>query len=128
MCQEAGITLPDFEEITGVAVVTFRGSVGKMTRPEVGSKVESRPESLPIKLDFDHWIWKFREISVGPSRSRTSWKPRRVAGKRNRKRRELFDAQDASDAQRDELIKRVEGQPRWRHTLKPAFTFWWRLV
>ena len=33
-----------------------------------------------------------------------------LEGERNRKRRELFDAQDAIDGQRDELIKRIEGQ------------------
>ena len=35
-----------------------------------------------------------------------------LEGERNRKRRELFDAQDAIDGQRDELIKRIEGQLR----------------
>jgi hypothetical protein len=33
-----------------------------------------------------------------------------LEGERNRKRRELFDAQDAIDGQRDDLIKRIEGQ------------------
>jgi adenine-specific DNA-methyltransferase len=47
---------------------------------------------------------------------------------RNRKRRELFDAQDAIDAQRDELIGRIEKQLRQRHTLNPVFTFRWRLA
>jgi ATP-dependent DNA helicase RecG len=47
MCQEAGIAPPEFEEITGAAVVTFRVRVGETAGPEVGSKVESRPESQP---------------------------------------------------------------------------------
>jgi len=47
---------------------------------------------------------------------------------RNRKRRELFDAQDAIDGQRDELIKRIEGQLQQRHTVKPVFCFRWRLA
>ena len=47
---------------------------------------------------------------------------------RNRKRRELFDAQDAIDAQRDELIGRIEKQLRQRHTLRPVFVFRWRLT
>ncbi|HWQ68487.1 MAG TPA: hypothetical protein VN494_00805 [Patescibacteria group bacterium] len=46
---------------------------------------------------------------------------------RNRKRRELFDAQDAIDAQRDELIGRIEEQLSQRHTLNPVFTFRWSL-
>ncbi len=47
---------------------------------------------------------------------------------RNRKRRELFNAQDAIDAQRDELIGRIEKRLRQRHALKPVFTFRWRLA
>ena len=50
-----------------------------------------------------------------------------LEGERNRKRRELFDAQDAIDGQRDELIKRIEGQLRQRHAVKPVFCFRWRL-
>ena len=51
-----------------------------------------------------------------------------LEGERNRKRRELFDAQDAIDGQRDELIKRIEGQLRQRHAVKPVFMFRWRLT
>lgn len=47
---------------------------------------------------------------------------------RNRKRLELFYVQDAIDGQRDALIKRIEGQLRQRHSLKPLFTFRWRLT
>ena len=51
-----------------------------------------------------------------------------LEGERNRKRRELFDAQDAIDGQRDELIKRIEGQLQQRHAVKPVFCFRWRLA
>jgi len=51
-----------------------------------------------------------------------------LEGERNRKRRDLFDPQDAIDGQRDELIKRIEGQLRQRHTVKPVFCFRWRLA
>jgi adenine-specific DNA-methyltransferase len=47
---------------------------------------------------------------------------------RNRKRRELFDAQDAIDSQRDELIARIEKQHQQRHSSKPVFSFRWRLT
>ena len=47
---------------------------------------------------------------------------------RNRKRRELFDAQDAIDAQRDELIGGIEGQLRQKHTVQIVFRFCWRLA
>ena len=52
----------------------------------------------------------------------------RLEGTRNRKRRELFDAQDAIDSQRDELIRRIEKQLHHRHMVKPVFAFRWRLV
>jgi hypothetical protein len=44
------------------------------------------------------------------------------AAERDRKRRELFDAQ------RDELIGCIEKQPSRHHTLKPVFTFRERLA
>jgi len=47
---------------------------------------------------------------------------------RNRMRRELFDAQDAIDIQRDELIGRIEKQLRQRHALKSLFAVRWRLT
>ena len=40
----------------------------------------------------------------------------------------FYHAQDAIDVQRDELIGRIEKQLRQRHTLKPLFTFRWRLA
>jgi len=51
-----------------------------------------------------------------------------LEAERNRKRRDLFDAQDAIDAQRDELIGRVEGQLRQKDTIQAVFRFRWRLA
>lgn len=51
-----------------------------------------------------------------------------LEGERNRKRRELFAAQDAIDGQRDELIERIEGQLHQTHAVKPVFLFRWRLA
>jgi adenine-specific DNA-methyltransferase len=51
-----------------------------------------------------------------------------LEGERNRKRRELFDAQDAIDGQRDELIERIEGQLHQTHAVKTIFLFRWRLA
>lgn len=45
---------------------------------------------------------------------------------RNRMWRELFDAQDAIDAQRDDLIVRIGKQLAQRFALEPVFTFRWR--
>ena len=43
---------------------------------------------------------------------------RSLEGERNRKRRELFDAQDEIDGRRDGLIKRIEGQLHQTHAVK----------
>ncbi len=51
MCQKAGIAPPEFEEITGAAVVTFRVHVGVTAGAEVESRPESQPESRPESLD-----------------------------------------------------------------------------
>jgi adenine-specific DNA-methyltransferase len=45
--------------------------------------------------------------------------------KRSRKRRELYDAQDAIDVQRDELIAKIEGQLQQKHDLEPVWRVRW---
>ncbi|MBV9500443.1 MAG: hypothetical protein JO138_13810 [Acidobacteriaceae bacterium] len=47
---------------------------------------------------------------------------------RNRKRRELFETQDKIDAQREELIERIQSQMKQTHDLQPLFAFAWTLV
>ncbi|TET32859.1 MAG: DEAD/DEAH box helicase [Planctomycetota bacterium] len=47
---------------------------------------------------------------------------------RNTKRRELFDAQDAIDEQREELIVNIEKQLKQRRNVQTLFTIRWRLV
>ena len=51
-----------------------------------------------------------------------------VESERNGKRRELYDAQDAIDCQRDELIAKIEGQLRMKQTTKTLFTVRWTLI
>ena len=46
---------------------------------------------------------------------------------RTRKRRDLFDAQDDIDKQRDDLIGRIESQLRQKQTVTPMFTIRWSL-
>jgi adenine-specific DNA-methyltransferase len=48
--------------------------------------------------------------------------------RRNGKRRELFDAQDAIDRQREELIGKIEKQLRHTQGVKAVFTIRWRLI
>ena len=82
--------------------------------------------------DLDLQIREFRKTSALAAALKDKLETQKglksLEADRNRKRRELFDAQDAIDAQRDELIGRIEKQLRQRHTLKPLFTFRWRLA
>jgi len=45
--------------------------------------------------------------------------------RRNSKRRELFDAQDAIDQQREDLIGKIEKQLKHRSEIHPLFTIRW---
>ncbi|MEK7485726.1 MAG: helicase-related protein, partial [Planctomycetota bacterium] len=47
---------------------------------------------------------------------------------RNKRRRDLFDAQDAIDEQRDELIHKIEGQLHQTHNIQTLFRFQWELL
>lgn len=51
-----------------------------------------------------------------------------LEAKRVRKRRELFEAEDEIDRQRDEMITRIEARLRQNHSLRKAFVVRWRLV
>ncbi len=50
-----------------------------------------------------------------------------VESERNRKRRELYDAQDAIDRDRDELIGRIEKQLKVKQNSETFFTIRWQL-
>ena len=52
-------------------------------------------------------------------------KIRELESNRNRKRRELYDAQDAIDRQRDDLIARIEQQLRQEYNVELLFTIRW---
>lgn len=52
---------------------------------------------------------------------------KRVESERNRKRRELYEAQDAIDQRRDELIRKIEKQLSMNQRSEPLFTICWKL-
>ena len=52
---------------------------------------------------------------------------RTLEGHRNRQRRELFEAQDAIDVKRDELIKGIESQLKQSHAVARVFLIRWHL-
>lgn len=52
---------------------------------------------------------------------------RALESARNTKRRELFDAQDRIDGERDELISRIEQQMQQRQEIEALFTIRWTL-
>ena len=47
---------------------------------------------------------------------------------RNKKRRELFDQQDRIDAQRDELIEKIERQLKQKHETEKVFRIRWNII
>lgn len=51
-----------------------------------------------------------------------------LEAKRNKLRRDLYDQQDAIDAQRNDLITEIEKQLKQEHSLLPLFTLRWRLA
>ena len=53
---------------------------------------------------------------------------RELEQRRSRKRRELYDAQDQIDAQRDELIQGMEKQLKTEHQVEPVFTIRWSIT
>ena len=55
-------------------------------------------------------------------------KQRTVENQRNKKRRELYDAQDAIDHQRDELIGKIERQLLAKQTMQSIFVVRWSIT
>ncbi|MEX0642702.1 MAG: SNF2-related protein [Pirellulales bacterium] len=53
---------------------------------------------------------------------------RELERRRNSKRRDLFDAQDAIDTQREELIGKIEKQLKHTSDVQALFTFRWRVL
>jgi superfamily II DNA or RNA helicase len=53
---------------------------------------------------------------------------RAIESQRNEKRRSLFDAQDAVDRRREELIVQIEEKLTHRITLEPVFTIRWTMA
>ena len=47
---------------------------------------------------------------------------------RNTKRRELFDAQDAIDTHREELIEKIEKQLKQRRSVQVLFAIRWEVT
>jgi ATP-dependent DNA helicase RecG len=90
MCREAGIAPPEFEEITGAAVVTFRVHVGQTARPEVESKVESQPDSRPESLDR-RVLTLLKPQAMGKSEISAHLGQKAVSGQLNKVIRELID-------------------------------------
>jgi adenine-specific DNA-methyltransferase len=50
-----------------------------------------------------------------------------LESKRNQRRRDLYDAQDSIDGERDTLISGIEKQLKQQHTVQSLFTIRWRL-
>lgn len=51
-----------------------------------------------------------------------------LEARRNKLRRDLYDQQDAIDAQRNDLIAEIEKQLKRQHSLLPLFRLRWRII
>lgn len=52
---------------------------------------------------------------------------KQAESERNKTRRELYDAQDAIDQQREVLIAKIEGQLKMEHKVAPLFILRWEM-
>ena len=53
---------------------------------------------------------------------------KKLESKRVEKRRELFQAEDEIDRQRQEMISEIREKLKQRHTLHPSFTLRWSII
>jgi len=53
---------------------------------------------------------------------------RDLEAERNRKRRSLFEAQDAIDARKEAVLSEVEGRLAQRVTVEPLFLIRWQVA
>jgi adenine-specific DNA-methyltransferase len=137
---QAFTTIPDFSTIRQIDIQNRIKQVeernGKLFDEEV-LKLDRWSDDLKQGLereikDLDKQIREARRATVLAASLHDKLEAQKsikaLEATRNRKRRELFDAQDAIDSQRDELIARIEKQLQQRHSSKPVFTFRWRLT
>ena len=90
LCKAAGIAPPEFEEITGAAVVTFRVPVAgaKLGKPESQpeSQPESRPESAPLAVRV---LLALEPVALGKSGISAALGQREISGPLNAAIRQL---------------------------------------
>ena len=81
--------------------------------------------------DLDHQLQEVRRETKAATalteKLAAQKKLKTVEAERNRKRRELYDAQDAIDRDRDELISRIERQLRMEYNLQALFSMCWSI-
>jgi len=103
---------------------------------EVG-KLERWSDDLKLGLerelkDFDQQIKEIRRDSQDATalteKLAAQKRLKQAESERNKKRRELYDAQDEIDQQREVLIAKIEGQLKMEHHMKSLFTVRWKLT
>lgn len=67
-------------------------------------------------------------LGIVAARHSCSSRGKRAEARRTQKRRELYEAQDAIDARRDELIENIERQLEQSDRLESLFTVRWSVV
>ena len=102
---------------------------------EVG-KLERWSDDLKLGLerelkDFDQQIKEIRRDSQAATalteKLAAQKRLKQAESERNKKRRELYDAQDEIDQQREVLIAKIEGQLKMEHKVTPLFILRWEM-
>ncbi|NQT11252.1 MAG: hypothetical protein HQ582_00795 [Planctomycetes bacterium] len=129
------LPLPFAYESTG-AVTTVHERNGRFFDEEV-AKLERWSDDLKLGLereikDLDQQVKEIRRETQAATalteKLAAQKKLKTVESERNRKRRELYDAQDAIDRDRDELIAKIEKQLSMEQKAQSLYSIRWTLL
>jgi len=139
---ELGTELPDVPDLADLRQAEIEARLGRIeTRnarffDEEVLKLDRWSEDLKLSLEheikeLDKQIRELRRTAALAQslQDKLEYQKqiREIERRRNTKRRELFDAQDAIDTQREELIGKIEKQLKHSSTVQALFTIRWRV-
>lgn len=106
----------------------FDEEVAKLERWADDLKLGLEREIKDLDQDIEEARFEGQAATALTEKLAAQKKLRAVEKQRNKKRRGLYDAQDAIDHQRDQLIGKIERQLNRQRTAQPLFTVRWQLV
>ncbi len=139
---EVGVTIEDTSELTNqrdTEITARLGEIGARNArlfDEEVLKLDRWSEDLKLSLEheikeLDKQIRELRRTSALAQALQDKLthqkQVRELERRRNDRRRELFDAQDAIDLQREELIGKIEKQLTHTNTVQSLFTIRWKI-